>query len=312
MREFHAAFHAFHPGERTMQATMGVADRLAQVGAVAIRDHMPQQHRDFFAELPFLVVGSMDYAGQPTASILACPPGFVQSPDDRHLRIATLPLAHDRLNLNLQRSAPLGILGIQPHTRRRNRVNGRVIQRDEDGFTLAVEQSFGNCPKYIHAREPAYAQQASQAKLTCYEGLPDSAHAVIARADTCFIASAHPDALITGDRAQGVDVSHRGGPPGFVAVNSDGTLMLPDYPGNRFFNTFGNLLLNPLAGIMILDYINGDVWQFDVSCQIVTEPDQIAPALHAERILMCKVMVTRVASAAMPLHWSEVRSSNLK
>ena len=126
---------AFHHGERAMQATMGAADRLAQVGAVAIRDHMPRQHRDFFASLPFLVVGSIDQSGQPTASILAGPPGFVQTPDERHLRVAALPLAYDPLDLNLQSGAPLGILGIQPHTRRRNRVNGRVTLLDEHGFT---------------------------------------------------------------------------------------------------------------------------------------------------------------------------------
>ena len=117
---------------------MGVADRLAQVGKVAIRDQLPQQHRDFFALLPFLVIGSVNHARQPTASILAGPPGFVQTPDERHLRVAALPLAYDPLDLNLQSGAPLGILGIQPHTRRRNRVNGRVTLVDEHGFTLAV------------------------------------------------------------------------------------------------------------------------------------------------------------------------------
>ncbi len=304
---------AFHHGERAMQATLGAADRLAQVGAVAIRDHMPRQHRDFFASLPFLVVGSIDHSGQPTASILAGPPGFVQTPDERHLYAAKLPLAYDPLDLNLQSGAPLGILGIQPHTRRRNRVNGRVTLLDEHGFTLAVEQSFGNCPKYIHAREPSYVQQASEAKLICDEGLPDSARVMIAQADTCFIASAHPHALVGGDRSHGVDVSHRGGPPGFIRIMPDDTLMLPDFPGNRFFNTFGNLALNPLAGMMILDYVAGDVWQFDVSCQIVTDPDQIPLGLQAERVLMCKVTRTRRALAAMPLRWGKMmKSTNLK
>lgn len=304
-----ASTGAFHHGERTMQATMGAADRLAQVGAVAIRDHLPRQHREFFSLLPFLVIGSIDHSGQPSASILASPPGFVQAPDEWHLRVAALPRSYDPLNLNLKRGAPLGILGIEPHTRRRNRVNGRVNRLDEHGFSLAVEQSFGNCAKYIHARESSYVQHASRAEPICDDGLPDNAHALIALADTCFIASAHPDALVADDRSHGVDVSHRGGPPGFIGFMSDNTLMLPDFPGNRFFNTFGNLVLNPLAGIMILDNVTGDVWQFDVSCQIVTDPDQITPDLHAERALLCKVMRTRRALAAMPLHWGEVTQS---
>ena len=53
----------------------------------------------------------------------------------------------------------------------------------------------------------------------------------------------------------------------------DNTLMLPDYPGNRFFNTFGNLVLSPFAGIMILDYVTADIWQFDVSSVSYTHLD---------------------------------------
>ena len=93
----------------------------------------------------------------------------------------------------------------------------------------------------------------------------------------------------------------------------DDTLMLPDFPGNRFFNTFGNLALNPFAGIMILDYDTGDVWQFDVSCRIVADVDQITLDLQAERVLMCRVTRTRRALAAMPLRWGKVmKSTNLK
>ncbi len=45
-----------------------------------------------------------------------------------------------------------------------------------------------------------------------------------------------------------MDASHRGGPPGFVAVRGD-TLRIPDYAGNSMFNTFGNLLGHPLVGL---------------------------------------------------------------
>jgi hypothetical protein len=47
----------------------------------------------------------------------------------------------------------LGILGIELPTRRRNRVNGPVVNIDRVGFSIAVEQSFGNCPQYIQRRD---------------------------------------------------------------------------------------------------------------------------------------------------------------
>ena len=39
-----------------------------------------------------------------------------------------------------------------------------------------------------------------------------------------------------------MDISHRGGRPGFVRVDGD-VLTIPDFRGNRYFNTLSNLLL---------------------------------------------------------------------
>ena len=70
--------------------------------------------------------------------------------------------------------------------------------------------------------------------------------AVIAKADTFFVASVHPE--------RGVDASHRGGNPGFVTRIDDRTLRIPDYPGNSMFNTLGNFTANPRAGVIFLDF----------------------------------------------------------
>jgi DNA-binding transcriptional LysR family regulator len=46
----------FHAGEQALQALMGVRGRLAQAGPKVIRSFMPDQHREFFEELPLLFV----------------------------------------------------------------------------------------------------------------------------------------------------------------------------------------------------------------------------------------------------------------
>src|ERR1043165_2206271 len=107
-----------------MQARAGVRDRAEQMGQRMVRDFMPDQHREFFAMLPWLLVGSLDDRERPWASILTGGPGFVHSPDPHRLRIAAAPLAGDPLQANLRLGAPLGLLGLQPETRRRNRMNG--------------------------------------------------------------------------------------------------------------------------------------------------------------------------------------------
>ena len=73
----------FHPGEAQAHDRFGLRERLAATGGKMIRDFMPEQHRDFFRQLPFLIVGSIDQGGRPWASILVGRPGFLTTPDPR-------------------------------------------------------------------------------------------------------------------------------------------------------------------------------------------------------------------------------------
>ena len=52
---------------------------------------MPDQHREFFALLPYLFIATVDTDGWPMASVLTGPPGLVQSPDPATLRHRHLP-----------------------------------------------------------------------------------------------------------------------------------------------------------------------------------------------------------------------------
>src|SRR6185436_15498733 len=115
--------------------------------------------------------------------------------DARLLEIGARPLAGDPLAANLVRGAPIGLLGIELATRRRNRMNGTVVAADARGFTVYVRQSFGNCPQYIQARthEAAPAPETTAPpRLVHPEGglLSPAAAALVRGADTFFIASA--------------------------------------------------------------------------------------------------------------------------
>ena len=297
----------FHAGERALQTLAGSREVMAAAGSRVIRDFMPDQHREFFAQLPFLVVGSMDAQLQPWASVLAAPPGFAHSPDPTHLRIDALPAADDPLAAQLVQGASLGLLGIQPHTRRRNRMNGKVEAIDAAGFMVEVQQSFGNCPKYIQAREPLFAASQAAAPAQRLDGLDDAARALIARADTFFIASAFPQHAMDGDEAdpaaQGVDVSHRGGLPGFVRVGEDGVLTVPDFTGNRFFNTLGNLSVHPRAGLLFIDFENGELLHLTATAEIVWDGPEVAAFEGAERLLRLRVEQVLRRPGALPLRW---------
>lgn len=48
------------------------------------------------------------------------------------------------------------------------------------------------------------------------------------------------------------DVTPRGDAPGFVGVEEDGALLIPDRPGNNRLDTLTNLLANPAIGLLFL------------------------------------------------------------
>ncbi|MGR0064954.1 pyridoxamine 5'-phosphate oxidase family protein [Bordetella bronchiseptica] len=274
----------WHGGELAMQERAGARERMAQLGPRVIRDYMPQQHRDFFAQLPFMLLATVDAQGDPWASVLEGPPGFAHSPDERTLRLDAWPAGDDPARAGLAHGAGVGMLGIELSTRRRNRVNGHVAALDGQGFCVAVTQSFGNCPQYIqtrHARQAAPAPQPAR----WLAGLDAAARTLIGQADTLFVASYARQA---GPHA--VDVSHRGGPPGFVHLRGD-TLTMPDFSGNRFFNTLGNLLANPRAGLVFVDFARGDLLQLCGRAEVLAEAG--APAAYPGAQRLWRVHVER-------------------
>lgn len=250
----------FHEGEKTLQRKNGSREMMEEFGSRVIRPYMPEQHRIFFAQLPFVVLGAVDEEGWPWASILPGTPGFVQSPDNQHLDISLHAAPSDPLRRALRRGAPVGLLGIEPHSRRRNRMNGRISQLANGQMQIRVDQSFGNCPQYIQNREVSFLRPAadhSPAKASDrFHSFDPQARHLIEKTDVFFVASAAPmrDDPVT----EGVDVSHRGGRPGFVKIEGN-SLIIPDFPGNKHFNTLGNFLLNPKAGLVFPDFETGDL-----------------------------------------------------
>lgn len=278
----------WHAGEKLIQERLGVSARMDVSGRRVIRDFMPDQHRAFFEQLPFLLIGTVDAEGNAWASVIEGHPGFAHSPNPRLLSFQGMPRASDPAASNLKLGHPVGLLGIELHTRRRNRMNGRVHHHNERGFSVEVEHSFGNCPQYIQLRDVTWenGNVVSNAPAESMSRLDEDARAFIRAADTCFIASyADPDGIIA---KRAVDVSHRGGKTGFIDVDGD-DLTIPDFPGNFHFNTFGNLIVNPRAGLLFMDFESGDILQVCARAEIIFDGPDVAAFQGAERLLRLHV-----------------------
>lgn len=292
----------FHAEEVAIQQRLGVSTKMQEIGQKFIRDYMPDQHRDFFAQIPFILLGAVDESGQPWASVVAGQPGFISSPSPKLLQIQSRLLPGDPLAGMLRAGTPIGLLGIELPTRRRNRMNGLISSYDETGFTVDVIQSFGNCNQYIQKREPTFVDRYPEnPSIRSGKRLTASDRELIGQADTFFIASANWNAE---EQLRGVDVSHRGGRSGFVCVNGD-TLIVPDFSGNNFFNTLGNLLNYPKAGLLFVDFTTGDLLYLAVIAEIIWEGDEVAAFEGAERLVQFTVQGVRFVRGVLPFLWSD-------
>ncbi|RXT48068.1 pyridoxamine 5'-phosphate oxidase [Bosea sp. Tri-44] len=279
----------FHQGELEAQARAGESSRGA-----GIREFMPDQHRDFFALLPYLFAAGRDAQGKPIATILTGPEGFVTSPTPQALAIAALPGLDDPANAALSAGAPIGMLGLDLRTRRRNRANGIINERNGNGLKVAVSQSFGNCAKYIQVRQHEFAP-ASAPTTEELSGLDAAANALIADSDTLFIASGSES---------GLDMSHRGGRPGFVRIEG-GRLTVADFAGNSYFNTFGNLLREPATSLLFIDFTRGDLLHLQGMAEIVWSGPELAGLDGAKRLMHIAVTRAWRRKAALPFRWAE-------
>ncbi|MBT2231239.1 pyridoxamine 5'-phosphate oxidase family protein [Nonomuraea sp. NEAU-A123] len=261
-----------HPGEVAVQRRAGV--RGGELGSSRTRPEIPEVAAAFLRQQRLLVAGAADDLGRLWASVLTGPAGFASPEDDRTIVVRALPGAPDPLHGLFAGERDLGLLAIEPHTRRRMRVNGTAVQAGE-ALVVWTEQVYSNCPKYIQTREPTTAPGGIPASLGTGTTLTARHQAWIGAADTFFIA--------TGAEKLGADVSHRGGNPGFVKVTGPGSLVFPDYAGNSMYMTLGNLEVNPAAGLLFVDWERGETLHLTGRALVDWDPGDVPGAQRLVR-----------------------------
>lgn len=268
--------NSWHQGELTVQKRAGTYQLMAEIGPKFIRQFMPQQHRDFFQSLSMLFIGYSDSSPNQAASIsyasvLFGAVGFIRSPSETELIINTQDSMGDFNNNSVNVGDRIGLVGIEFDTKRRNRINAIVTDISQKNITVSILQSYGNCPKYIQSKKLIINRHYDRSTTASHVEFNDLVRNIIAKADTFFIASSFNDGKEMNNR--GVDMSHRGGEAGFISINEDGQLLVPDYVGNGFFNTLGNLVENPIASLLFCDWQQGISLQLTVSGETLWHND---------------------------------------
>lgn len=246
---------------------------------------------------PLLAIGSVDDSGAPWTTILGGSPGFARGLPDSNIAMK-LPVdgKHDPVIEILMggkngsdpqavRGKPFSALSINLEDRRRVKLYGTGLAAivtevaAEDGepthsqlqFIGHIDGSLGNCPKYLNKKH-VVRHISTSSLLSQGPRLTSAAEAVISNSDIFFISS-----INTEDSS--MDTNHRGGPPGFVRVAADKTrIVWPEYSGNQLYQSLGNLLVNPLAGVVFADHLSGDV-------VYVTGTTEIHVGIDAEKVI---------------------------
>lgn len=284
------AMETYHAGSRAVQDRVGVREFADHVGQI-IGPGIKPVAAAFLELQPLLILGAADPAtGRVWASPLTGTPGFVRATGPHQISITGAPSPTDPLAQALTEAddLPVGTIALDPRTRRRMRVDGR-LRRTARGLAIEAERVFANCPKYIQRRESyeTVADRAPAHPRRTTELTPSQAQFITA-SDTFFLATVHD---------HGADASHRGGNPGFVQATSPRELIWPDYTGNAMFLSLGNLLADPRAGLLFLDWTTGTTLQ--LTGKATPEFDE-----NGERRVRFTVAEVIESPTALPLRWS--------
>ncbi|MER6172768.1 pyridoxamine 5'-phosphate oxidase family protein [Streptosporangium sp. NPDC001681] len=276
-----------HGGEIAVQRRTGV--HAVALGSARTRPEIPAVAAEFLGRQRMLLIGAAGRDGLPWATVLTGPEGFARAADERTVVIDTLPGEHDPL-AGLD-EGEIGMLAIEPLTRRRMRVNG-TVRRDGGRLVVHTEQAYANCPKYIQTRDIVAEVTGPATGSSSATVFGDGDRAWIEGADTFFVTTSAP--------GLGADLSHRGGNPGFVRVVDERRLVWPDYAGNLMYMTLGNLELDEHCGLLFLDWENGDALHLTGRARVDWEPGDVP---GAQRLVGFEVdRIVRVRGAS-PLRW---------
>ncbi|MDF2712917.1 MAG: pyridoxamine 5-phosphate oxidase-related FMN-binding protein [Nonomuraea muscovyensis] len=283
-----------HEGELTVQRRAGFTG--SGWGSAGVRAAVPAVAAEFLARQRLLVIAAADGDGALWASPLTGPPGFAAAPDERTVVVDRLPAAGDPLAGLFDEEHDVGMLALEPGSRRRMRVNGRA-RRDGSGLRVRTEQVYANCPKYIQTRTPDGDGTPEGPRTVARSGeVAEDQLRWIAGADTFFVATSAP--------GKGADASHRGGAPGFVRVTGARRLTWPDYAGNAMFMTLGNLELDPRCGLLFLDWEGGRALHLTGRARVDWDPERAAAVPGAQRLVDFDVERVVEVAGALPQRWT--------
>ncbi|RYP73616.1 hypothetical protein DL771_003504 [Monosporascus sp. 5C6A] len=316
MATLHVQQSGWHEGELAVHSLLKVPPRYQNPTSAGLPPHLGYR----VAISPLVAFGALDEHGWPWTTLWGGERGFAHPVaqgilgmqslvNRRHDPVVCALIGNVATDGELVRpeDAEDGVklmsgLSIDLETRDRVKLAGRMVigavtarpdGKGKDGeesgvgeaqLAMLVEESLGNCPKYVNKKDIS-PHVPSPELVSNSLPLPPEATTLLEKADMFFLSS-------TNGRT--MDTNHRGGPPGFVRVVNNSVaagvvLVYPEYSGNRLYQTLGNLHVNPKVGMVVPDYETSDVLYLTGEIQLLVGQDAAKLMPHTK--LVVKVVV---------------------
>jgi uncharacterized protein len=238
----------YHQGELEAQLRAGERS-LSERNAKAISSKIIPGAINFLQNQPFIIATTRNSANEVSVSAISGKPGYIRVIDEQNIEIDSFLVTSNPKDVfwkNIKEDPGIGLLFIELFTRRRYRINGS-IQLHEGKILISILQAYPNCPKYIQQRQISVSgKKLFSSEMLTGTTFTEEIQKLVSTSDTFFVGSSDSEGRL--------DASHRGGISGFVVVEDSNTLVIPDYFGNSMFNTLGNFMVNPNAGLLFIDF----------------------------------------------------------
>ena len=323
METLHEAPLGWHLGEKAIHSLLRAPTSQTENPTVK---GLPARYAFRVADSSLVAFGALDAQGRPWTTVWGGEKMFarqvardvlavqclVDKRNDPVVRALLGPAADSeevvrpvRLLAEGQEPKLMSALSIEPETRDRVKLAGcmavgTVASKDGVGrsvgeiqVAMLVQESLGNCPKYINKKR-ILPHIPSPTLASTSLPLPREALELIDRADIFFLSSTN---------GQTMDTNNRGGPAGLIRVveNTEHavTLVYPEYSGNRLYQTLGNLHTNPKIGIVVPDFVLSDALFLTGETELLIGPRASALLPHSKLAVKITVSEARFVKDAL-------------